>query len=58
MAFATILLIIGTFLAAIAALLVVLNEPELGSWEPLEWAIISLPFFIAGHWVPGRTGPG
>ena len=55
MAFATICYIIATFVFAVGALLVLLNEPALGGLAPLEWVIIGTPFFAAGHWVPGAT---
>ena len=55
MAFSMICYIIATFLFAVGALLVLLNEPDLGGLTPLEWVLIGMPFFGAGHWVPGST---
>jgi hypothetical protein len=55
MSFATICSIIATFLFAVGALLVVLNEADLGGLNPLEWALLGLPFFGLGHWIPGST---
>lgn len=55
MTYAFISFVIATFLFAIAALLVLLNEPDLGGLNPLEWAIVGLPFFGLGHWIPGGT---
>jgi len=55
MAFSVICYIVATFLFAVAALLVLLNEPDLGGLVPLEWFLFGAPFFAAGHWVPGST---